>query len=381
MKSSMDESKGSANCNETSKLEELAHQYEQRNRELEAHEAEVANRLKILEETIPALKIWYMWRIFNAVGQSVQSSESIKNLLECENSSPCDDNNDFGHLVQQLKEFELKLNKDNLKLEGFKEAEKRLRSTIAELENNIKIKNGFTIDEFAKSHSENVGFLSKLVTDCKLVSDKIMEAEGKEKSKPQGILIQMDHHKRLDGREQKKQLGFVVDSSLSEHLTRLQKEVTELQECINQRDVEDKQIESEKRKLIYCRNADEKTDKDEVDSTGDSDLPDRLSQLEREVIDLQELLYQREKEQKRMEAEEEKLCVYLQKCLDHLLSFKNNIQAPLLENLQLQKEKLNKLTKELELQKAEREQDNRIHYKEVNNCMLMLNNYMFVFSD
>ena len=61
-------------CNRTTKLEELVHRYEQRNRELETYEAEVTNRLKILEETIPALKIWYMWRIFNAVGQPVPVS-------------------------------------------------------------------------------------------------------------------------------------------------------------------------------------------------------------------------------------------------------------------------------------------------------------------
>ncbi|KAL1122855.1 hypothetical protein AAG570_003181 [Ranatra chinensis] len=318
------------------RLEALVHSYEQKNFELEEREMEVKYRLQMLENTMPALMMWNMWRMMCAMqgttgGGSVQMG--LPPGLRPE-SATVDSTKGINakeeELLVKLKALETKLGNENRLLEESRLAEEGLRRKVRELETMLNRKDDDIIEILDRDPEEDVEVFEKL---GKMARDR------------------MDLDKRIKDLEMKEKLYQETlqqaDTMFAEMEGGLTKQIREKDVELEEKESELQEIEAE---LVESQS---RLKKASMFSEISEHLQEKIEALESEVTRLREDLNKRERERQALELEEKRLQKELQNCEEQLDSIKQTVEKPLRADLESEKRKSKALEGQLEAAEEE----------------------------
>ncbi|XP_073996527.1 uncharacterized protein isoform X3 [Rhodnius prolixus] len=304
-----------------SRMEALVNSYEQKNQELEEKELEVRYRLQMLENTMPALMMWNLWRVMMLqTGGRPVNMPTVPGIVPSSFPLAEPDNTPLNReeeLMAKLKGLENKLNTETRLLEDSRLAEDQLRLKIKELENMLITKDNNIMEILNRDPEEDQEVfdrLSKLAKERIDMDRRIKDLELKEK------LYQETLH-QADAMFAKMEGTFV-------------KQMKEKDDIINES--EEKLAESEGRLKQAMKT-----------SALTSKLQEKLDNMDQQVCQLKEKLLKKEQEREKLEREERKLHADYRENVEELHRLKETVEGPLMNQLELQKKKTANLEREL----------------------------------
>lgn len=322
-----------------SKMEALINSYEQKNQELEEKELEVRYRLQMLENTMPALMMWNLWRMMMLQSSSgattnIQTAQVIPSSFPIAASENIPLNREE-ELMAKLKSLENKLNTETRLLEDSRLAEDQLRNKVKELEDMLITKDNNIMEILNRDPEEDQEVFEKLSNLAKERIDmdrRIKDLELKEKLYQETLQQADTMFAQMEG-------TFV-------------KQMKEKDDLISEREV--RLAESESRLRQALRN-----------SALAGKMQEKLVNLDQEVGRLKEMLLKKEQEKDKLEKEEKKLYVELQDTLDELQKLKESIEGPLMSQIEGQKKKATNLERELFESEDRHAKEQEVHRAEV----------------
>ncbi|CAH1399438.1 unnamed protein product [Nezara viridula] len=310
---------------QTSQMESLVKNYEKKNQELEEREMEVRYRLQMLENTMPALLMWNMWRMMVAM-QQAQTAPVAGVPPAHPGISPVHPgvpslgpmNSKEEELISKLQSLEARLNSENRMLQDSRNAEEALRNKVHDLEMILDSKDTNIIQILDRDPGQDIEAFEKMT---KMAKERI---EMKRRIKD----LELKEHMYQETLQE-------FDGMFSDLEGNYSKQLKEKDDALSDKDA--KLAETE-----YKLNQSKKI------SAENAQLHERLLQLEQEMKILTEALKKREIERDALEREERKLNQELQDCLAELENLKKQVEGPMLGQLEIQKKKGLQLEQELE---------------------------------
>jgi chromosome segregation ATPase len=331
-----------------SRMEALVRNYEEKNQELEEREMEVRYRLQMLENTMPALMMWNMWRVMyqmqGAPAGGAATSQptpqppvptySAGNHLPPNVKAAIEREED---IVVKLKGLETKLANEEYQLEESREAEDLLKKKVRELERLLNTKE----DSFAGAmnsqgsqlqNTEVFDKLSKMVKDRLEMDKRIKDLEHKEKLYQETL-------------QQADSMFAEMEGGYTQQIQEKDEELKKKEQVLKERDMILRKYSAE--------------------SVITSQLQEKIDALEGEVNRLKNSLSKREQEREMLEGEEQRLYKELQDCLEQLDDIKKNVEGPLRGELEAEKRRLRELDSTIKRKEKELEKKDEEHNKEV----------------
>nr|BAN21418.1 unkown protein [Riptortus pedestris] len=329
---------------QASRMESIVKNYEKKNQELEEREVEVRYRLQMLENTMPALMMWNMWRMMMAMqGQGVGAGVGVGGYPPSAPIPLASGNPKEEELILKLQALESRLNTENRMLQESRNAEEVLRNKVQDLERLLDSKDTnimHILDRDALQDVEAFEKLSRMAKERVEMDRRIKDLELKEKMY-QETLQQVD--------------GMFAD--MEGNYTK------QLQEKDDALYTKENQLAESEHKLRQASKLSEMN----------FQLQERLVQLESEMKRLTESLKKREAEREALEKEERRLNQELQDCLRELDVLKQEIEGPMKGQLEVQKKKALYLEEQLDKSQAEKLNLEAEHKNEVSTLKNRIN--------
>ncbi|KAG8330739.1 hypothetical protein J6590_055724 [Homalodisca vitripennis] len=304
------------------KMEALVNRLEQQNFEMEEKEIETRYRLHTLENIVPAMVMYYLWRMLNAVRPFVKDSQTL--TIHSSNS-------DSVLVIKSPKQTQEKRKKLRRSRQDREEVQDNLRRSLEEIQQFLTSKQrGESVD--CPNITVDAAFLviEELSNRCTELKERIKELELKEKVYQETLLNEDEILNKME-MDYKHQLKCAEDELLH------------------------KQAELEKAEAQLRKHA------------GDRELEiqfqERLNQLEAETLQLRDALLQKDKEKKVLEGEQIRLTNELEEAVDNLEKFKENIEKPLREEVENHRKKVKELLGDLDVREQEKNETEEMHRK------------------
>ena len=302
-----------------SQMEAMVKNYEKKNQELEEREMEVRYRLQMLENTMPALLMWNMWRMM--VAMQTQNA-TISGMPPPHSGVPpipnAMINSKEEELISKLQTLETRLNAENRMLQESRNAEEVLRNKVRDLEMVLDSKDTNIMHILDRDPGQDIEAFEKMTKMAKERIDmkrRIKDLEMKE-------VMYQETLQEFDG----------MFADLEGTYT---KQLQDKDEVLYDR--ESKLAETEF-KLHQAKKISEEN----------AHLHEKLMQLEQEMKKLTDALKRREVERDALEREEKKLNQELQECLTELDVLKKQVEGPMMGQLEHQKKKSAQFEAEIE---------------------------------
>lgn len=304
------------------KMEAFANRLEQQNFEMEEKEVEIRYRLHTLENVVPAMVMYYLWKMLNVIRPLDFDSCNNKQLPL---SSKSDSVVYKTEQPEKPKRHCKTLQRTNVDEEHLR------RVSLDDLEQFLNSRQEGVIPE-SSDIAVDAAFLyiEKLSQRCHVMEERIKELELKEKlyqetlQNGDELLVKMEV-------EYKNQIKYLEDE-------------------LNQKHSDLERAKSLMRKHSH-------------DQEMEQQFQERLTQLEVEIKHLQEALSQKEREHKLLEEEKIRLAFELEESLENIDKFKENIEKPLREEVEYQKKRVRELLGDLDLREQEKEESDERHIK------------------
>ncbi|XP_054260791.1 trichohyalin-like isoform X2 [Macrosteles quadrilineatus] len=311
------------------KMEALVNKLEQQNFEMEEKEIEVRYRLHTLENIIPAMVMYYLWRMLNSARPYIYS-ENRKLVSRGSVSDTL--------LIKPINsEQENKTLFTSPGLQSCHDSE-NLRKSLEEIKRFLTLKEkGEVINpNVPGTSSAAILVIEELSNKCQVMDERIKELEFNEKAYQETVQAGDEMLMKME-QEYKQQL-----KSLEEELSQKQADI----------------IKAEAQIRRLSRNNDLETQ-----------FQEQVNQLENEISRLTEKLAQKDKEKKTLQEKHDRLFSEREDAIDKLNNFIENIEKPLREELDIVKRKIRDLLGDLDLreqEKVEIDEINRSLGKELN---------------
>lgn len=306
------------------KMEAFANRLEHQNFEMEEKEMEIRYRLHTLESVVPAMVMYYLWKMLNAIRPLVNDSCFNNRLLplKCSKSDSVLYQKDN---LENPKRLHRTLHRTNLD-------EESLRSiSLDDLEQFLKTRQEGEIPESSDLAVDAAFlFIEKLSQRCHVMEERIKELELKEKLYQETL-----------------QNG---DELLSKMEMDYKNQMKCMEEELNQKDSELEWAKSLMRKHSHNQEMEQQ-------------FQERLNQLEIEIKQLRDALAQKERDNKLFEEEKIRLAFELEESLENNEKFKQNIEKPLREEVEYQKKRVRELLGDLDSREQEKEESDEVHIK------------------
>ncbi|XP_024081944.1 uncharacterized protein PFB0145c isoform X1 [Cimex lectularius] len=370
LKSEMAERRDERDRTHTAKMEALVQTYERKNQELEEKELEVRYRLQMLENTMPALMMWNIWRMMMSVqtagcssvipagpgfvpisgNKSAGPSIGGKDISFSEMDAPIAQgpNTREEELIMKLRTLENKLNTQNRLLEESKSSEDELKSKLRELEKLMAKENVLSdiIDQEVDQDVELFEKLSRMAKERVEMDKRIKDLELKEKLYKETI----EHADNFIA-----QLENKFDTQLKEKDNQMSEQAARLHE-----------------NEIKLRAA-------ERDSISSGILEEKVVALDSELKRLRDELTMKDKEKVVLEDAERQLLQELQEAMNELENMRGEIEGPLKAKIELSKKKSQAMEDELkasEQYKRKMEADHKHEVASLKNELMKLNHQL-----
>uniref|UniRef100_A0A1B6D1K9 Janus kinase and microtubule-interacting protein C-terminal domain-containing protein n=2 Tax=Clastoptera arizonana TaxID=38151 RepID=A0A1B6D1K9_9HEMI len=310
------------------RVEIVVSQLEQQNFELEEKEMELRCKLQVLEVTLPALMIWFLWKILNSDQPHTCYSNIVsKNILTLRDPTiqkESEEEESRIMLKNKLKELEEKLEVDSLQLTESRDKERALKHRLEELERLVKFKDKTSTSVL--SHHKPTDRETELESKCKTLEEKIKE------------YVMMEEKYKTTIRE--------VDEFWTREKLEMRERIEDLEEKLVSKDKELDRVGGQMKRHS-------------MGQVVELQLQENIEQLHQEMSDLREQLLHKEKENKRKEDAEKELWQQLNEAVEQIDYFKKDTEVSLKEEINKLKVKNKHLSEQLELSnesdKAERD--------------------------
>lgn len=305
------------------KMEAFANRLEHQNFEMEEKEMEIRYRLHTLESVVPAMVMYYLWKMLNAIRPLNDGRFNNRLLpLKCSKSDS----------VLYQKEKPENPKRSHRTLQQTNLHEESLRSiSLDDLEQFLKTRQEGEIPESSDLAVDAAFlFIEKLSQRCHIMEERIKELELKEKlyqetlQNGDELLVKME----MDYKNQMKSM----------------------EDELNQKDSELERARSLMRKHSHNQEMEQQ-------------FQERLNQLEIEIKHLRDALAQKERDNKLFEEEKIRLAFELEESLENNENFKQNIEKPLREEVEYQKKRVRELLGDLDSREQEKEESDEVHIK------------------
>lgn len=314
------------------KMEVLVNKLEQQNFEMEEKEIEVRYRLHTLENIIPAMVMYYLWRMLNSARPYIYS-ENRKLVSRGSVSDTL--------LIKPINsEQENKTLFTSPGLQTCHDSE-NLRKSLEEIKRFLTLKEkGEVINpNVPGTSSAAILVIEELSNKCQVMDERIKELEFNEKAYQETVQAGDEMLMKME-QEYKQQL-----KSLEDELSQKQADIIK--------------AEAQIRKL--SRNNDLETQ-----------FQEQVNQLENEISRLTEKLVQKDKEKKTLQEKHDRLLSEREDAIDKLNNFIENIEKPLREELDIVKRKIRDLLGDLDLREQE-----KVEIDEINRSLVSLITHLF----
>uniref|UniRef100_A0A1B6M3K9 Janus kinase and microtubule-interacting protein C-terminal domain-containing protein n=2 Tax=Graphocephala atropunctata TaxID=36148 RepID=A0A1B6M3K9_9HEMI len=304
------------------KMEALVNRLEQQNFEMEEKEMEARYRLHTLESIVPAMVLYYLWRMLNAVRPFLSDSKTL--AIHGSNS-------DSVLVIKSSKQDQEKHKKLRRNRQEKDEVQDSLRQGLQEIQQFLTSKQrGESVD--CPNVTVDAAFLviEELSDKCTELKERIKELELKEKVYQETLLNEDEILNKME-MDYKHQLKCAEDELLHKQ-AELKKAEAQIKKCSGDRELE-------------------------------TQFQERLNQLESEILQLQEVLLQKDKEKKVLEGEQIRLTVELEEAVESLEKFKENIEKPLREEVDNHRRKVRELLGDLDMREQEKNETEEMHRK------------------
>lgn len=308
-----------------SRMETVLHDYEKQNHELEERELELRYKIKMLENSIPALMGWNMARMIMTMQAQTSAIQGLQGTLPQGTHmggplpigvAPLSSEEEELHL--KLQALEQRLDTENKLLQDSRNAEEALRNKIHDLEMILESKDTNILHILGRDPKGDIAAfekLSEMANERLELNRKIEDLETKQKMY-QETFHQMDR----------------MFSEMEGNYTK------QLQEKDEQLYVKENQLAESEFK------SHQNVQLNEINLQ----LQDKLSHMEQEILRLTDTLKKREAERLRLEEDEKRLNVELLESLAELDALKKEIQGPMKGQMEVQRRKTASLEQELE---------------------------------
>lgn len=313
---------------QASRMEAIVKNYEKKNQELEERELEVRYRLQMLENTMPALMMWNMWRMMMTMQNQnpgmpmptvTGSPQVTMGSIPLGGTNPKEE-----ELLLKLQALESRLNTENRMLQESKNTEETLRNKVRDLEMVLDSKDTnimHILDRDSGQDVEAFEKLSRMAKDRVEMDRRIKDLELKEKMY-QETLQQVD----------------VMFADMEGNYT---KQLQDKDDALYKKENQLAESEFKLRQASHL-------------SEINLQLQEKLGQLESEMKRLTDALKKRETERESLEAEEKRLNQELHECLNELDMLKQQVEGPMKGQLEVQRKRAMYLEDELEKMHSDR---------------------------
>lgn len=304
------------------KMEAFANRLEQQNFEMEEREMEVRYRLHTLENVVPAMVMFYLWRMLNAV----------RPLM-----------NEKKHLIvrHSVSDSILAITPSTQSLENRKKLSKHKNndSTRENLRRQVDEAYNFLHSEPIRGSAsqsdtdEAFQLIEMLTRRCHEMEERIKELEYKERNYQKFVQNGDEQLVNLE-LEFKHQIKF-----LEEELLQKQFKVDSVQNQLK------KQTQNQETEQQYYM--------------------EQINQMENEIARLKDALNQKEKDRKGQEGEVKRLNRELEEALDNMEQWKTTVEKPLRDELESKKKKVKDLLGDKDILEQEKEENQELQNKVV----------------
>lgn len=304
------------------KMEAFANRLEQQNFEMEEREMDVRYRLHTLESVVPAMVMFYLWRMLNAVrpllneGKPIPVRHSVSDsILAIQPSSQS---------LEKRKKFSKHKNNDP--------NTENLRRRISEAYDFL---NAEPVSRAATLTYTDEAFqlLEMLTRKCHEMEERIKELEHKERNYEKFVQNGDEQLVNLE-MEYKHQVKF-----LEEELLQKKFKVDSIQNQLK------KQTQNQEMEQQYYM--------------------EQINRLENELDRLKDALKQKEKEKKAQEGEVKRLSHDLEETLENIDRLKTTVEKPLRDEVEAQKKKVRELLGDIDKLEQEKEENKELQNKVV----------------
>lgn len=315
------------------RLENALSRLEQQNFELEEREMEVRCKLQVLEVTLPALMVWFLWKMLNSVRPYVKTTITgttiaLKEIADTPTGYSTEveisGKDKRNHLKDRLRMLELQLEMESSQLYQSRNSEQALKYRLEELEGILKMKDNLQIEKDVKLNLETVTKAKELEKKCNELENKIKEYETREEQYTSTIQD--------------------VDQFWAKEKAELKDIIENLEERLMNKDKELDRFGTHAKKLSISQEV-------------ETELQEHIQQLHQEMSELKEKLIQREKENKAKVEDEKRLWKDLNDAVEQIDYFKTNIEVALKEEIKQLKKKNKYLGQQLDTTSQAEQED------------------------
>lgn len=316
------------------KLEALVNKFEQQNFEMEEKEMETRYQLHTLEKVVPAMVIYYMWRLLNIVTPLTSKRETLTTHKSMSDSSLV--------VMAPLSRTQKTIFKSK---HAILNIEDPTDVFLDGAEQFLPHKNDGDAKNYTSLPSDSAFLIVEELSDkCHHLEERVIELELKEKLYQETL-----------------QNG---DELFNKKENEYQRMLKSLEDELKQKSTDLERAESQLRKYSSVL-------------VQESHFQDRISQLETKVLNLQEILSQRDKEKKMLEGEKESLNAELDESLRKVEIFKETIEKPLNVAVDSLKQKLKDLFGDLDRLEQDKNEEEELHRKMVS-CVYLIADFTFL---
>ncbi|KAK9508432.1 hypothetical protein O3M35_005992 [Rhynocoris fuscipes] len=306
-----------------SRMEQLVNTYEQKNQELEERELEVRYRLQMLENSMPALMMWNLWRMMmiQTSGGAVTNIQPPPGLTphpgaygRISGEAP---HNREEELMAKLKSLEVKLSTETRLLEDSRLAENQLRKKIKDLEKMLVSKDNNILEILNRDPQEDQEIfekLSKMAKERVDMDKRIRDLELKEKIY-QETLQQADN------------MFAQMEGSFLKQIKEKDDLISAQESCIT--DSNSRLRQASKSNVLAEK------------------LQEKLVKLDEETAQLRDLLVRKDQEKERLERQLANLETELRNTISELESVRQTIVGPLTDQVEFHRKRAQSLEQEL----------------------------------